>query len=139
MVKQNKPDLVLMDVQMPEMDGFEATAHIREHEATLGRHTPIIALTAGALESEKERCLQSGMDDFLTKPIDKKELCRVFSKYLNLAEWDLIVSENYHPCRDQCNAGEALPTERLYLHAQKAEMIHEYRHDKLACHHKAEG
>jgi len=86
MVKQNKPDLVLMDVQMPEMDGFEATAHIREHEAALGRHTPIIALTAGALESEKERCLQSGMDDFLSKPIDRKELCRVFSKYLNLAE-----------------------------------------------------
>ena len=67
-------DLILMDVQMPEMDGIEATAAIREKEMLTGRHQPIVALTAHATKGDQERCLAAGMDECLTKPIRQHEL-----------------------------------------------------------------
>jgi CheY-like chemotaxis protein len=66
-------DLILMDCQMPEMDGYEATRRIREREHGT-RHIPIVAITANAMESDLERCLTSGMDSYLTKPIDFAKL-----------------------------------------------------------------
>jgi len=72
-------DLVLMDVQMPRMDGFETTIAIRERERIRGGHLPIIALTAHALDGFRERCRQSGMDDFLSKPIQCDEIWRTIS------------------------------------------------------------
>jgi signal transduction histidine kinase/CheY-like chemotaxis protein len=67
-------DLALMDLQMPEMDGFEATALIRARERTTGAHLPIIALTANAMVGDEERCLQAGMDGYVSKPIDLTQL-----------------------------------------------------------------
>lgn len=82
LVKQRKFDLVLMDVQMPEMDGMEATRQIRDLYIANVKDLPIIALTAGALKEEREKALSSGMNDFLTKPIDSAELKSTLLKYL---------------------------------------------------------
>ena len=73
-VSEDRYDLILMDVQMPEMDGFEATARIRELEEKKGEHTPIIAMTAHAMKGDRERCLDAGMDDYVPKPISSEAL-----------------------------------------------------------------
>jgi CheY-like chemotaxis protein len=73
-------DLILMDVQMPGMDGFEATRAIRERERNTSRHIPILAVTAHALNGYKELCLGAGMDGYLTKPIRTDELFAVLSE-----------------------------------------------------------
>jgi CheY-like chemotaxis protein len=78
-------DLVLMDVQMPEMDGFEATASIREKEKTKGGHLPVIAMTAHALKGDRERCLAAGMDGYIAKPIHVDELLREIEKVAALS------------------------------------------------------
>jgi len=65
---------VLMDVQMPDLDGFAATAIIREQEQATGRHIPIVAMTAHALKGDPERCLAEGMDAYVSKPIRSAEL-----------------------------------------------------------------
>jgi two-component system sensor histidine kinase/response regulator len=74
-------DLVLMDVQMPDMNGFEATAAIREKEGRSGAHTSIIAMTAHAMSGDRERCLHAGMDDYISKPINGSALLNLVTKY----------------------------------------------------------
>ena len=80
-------DLVLMDCMMPEMDGFQATAAIRAMETSEGRRrTPIVALTAAAVEGERERCMESGMDDFLSKPIGHERLRETLERWIDGAD-----------------------------------------------------
>jgi two-component system sensor histidine kinase/response regulator len=67
-------DLVLMDIQMPEMDGLEATRAIRKIETLSGAHLPILAMTANAMVGDKELCMEAGMDGYLTKPLSAKDL-----------------------------------------------------------------
>jgi PAS domain S-box-containing protein len=75
-------DLILMDIQMPEMDGFEATAEIRKREKFTRRRTPVIALTAHAMKEDRDRCLSAGMDAYVTKPINPAELFSVIQNVL---------------------------------------------------------
>lgn len=75
-------DVILMDIQMPELDGQEATRRIRKYEKSLGSHIPIVALTAGAMKEEREKAFECGMDDFLTKPIKIEKLSEVIKKYI---------------------------------------------------------
>jgi CheY-like chemotaxis protein/HPt (histidine-containing phosphotransfer) domain-containing protein len=79
-VQRTRFDVVLMDVQMPEMDGLEATRRIREVERETGHHVPIVAMTAYALKGDRERCLESGMDEYLSKPIQTRELFAALSR-----------------------------------------------------------
>jgi PAS domain S-box-containing protein len=81
-VRQVAYDLVLMDGQMTEMDGLEATRVIREMESGTNRHVPIVALTAHAMQGDRERFLSSGMDDYLAKPLQPRELAEVLERYL---------------------------------------------------------
>jgi len=81
-LRGDRPDLILMDCQMPVMDGFEATAAIRNWEQTAGRpRLPIVALTAGAFAEDRERCLAAGMDDFLTKPVNIAKLLAAIERW----------------------------------------------------------
>ena len=74
-----------MDLQMPEMDGFEATARIRKQEESSAKHVPIIAMTAHAMVGDRERCLAAGMDDYVSKPINTTDLFDAIERLLPVA------------------------------------------------------
>ena len=81
-LKNNVFDLILMDCQMPNMDGYECTVRIRENEIGEDKRVPIIAITANAYEEDKQRCLDVGMDDFISKPVNSQGLYSVIANNL---------------------------------------------------------
>jgi CheY-like chemotaxis protein len=80
MVEQLSYDLVFMDCQMPEMDGYEATAEIRRRQGS-SKHTPIVAMTANAMQGDRERCIDAGMDDYVAKPVKKEAVSEAIEKW----------------------------------------------------------
>ncbi len=83
MIDSNSYDIVLMDCQMPELDGYQATTMLREKETVSGQHLPVIALTANAMVGDKEKCLKAGMDDYLSKPIKPDKLLGMLTEWTN--------------------------------------------------------
>ncbi len=90
MIEENNYDVVLMDCQMPVLDGYEATAILRAREKALGTHLPVIALTANAMVGDREKCIRSGMDDYLSKPIKPDKLMALLQKWTDI---DIAVSD----------------------------------------------
>lgn len=84
--RTHRPRMILMDVSMPEMNGYEATSAIREAEDGTGMHTPIVGVTAHALKGDRERCLEAGMDDYLSKPISPNILAGKITKWMGKGE-----------------------------------------------------
>jgi two-component system sensor histidine kinase/response regulator len=82
-------DLVLMDCQMPILDGYDATRGLREIEARTGAHIPVIAMTAHVMQGDREKCLQAGMDDYVAKPVVSSELYEKISYWLARSAPDL--------------------------------------------------
>jgi len=87
-------DLVLMDCQMPEMDGFEATRVLRqEGSKALNPSIPIIAMTAATMQGDREKCIQAGMNDFIAKPVQKRELAEMLARWLAITTDDNLQLE----------------------------------------------
>jgi two-component system sensor histidine kinase/response regulator len=117
-LKDGSFDLVLMDVQMPEMDGFEATRQIRELEETIGGHTRIVAMTAHAMAGDRERCLAAGMDDYVSKPLRKEDLFRALAGAAVVEPEDRIETEscyNREQLLSQCDGDEELVRELVSI------------------------
>ena len=108
---QSRPfDLVIMDVQMPEMDGLEATATIRQKEKQTGAHIPIVAMTAHAMKGDRERCLAAGMDQYITKPIRAKRLLETIGRAIGVQAETPPTAELPTSGADVLNWSEALHT-----------------------------
>jgi two-component system sensor histidine kinase/response regulator len=101
-------DLVLMDLQMPEMDGLQATLAIRASEALTGRHVPIIALTANAFKEDRDRCMKAGMDDYLSKPFQSEKLREAIEFCLPLIREAAVVEPSQGPSTSPLDLATAL-------------------------------
>jgi len=87
LIKETNFDLIIMDIQLFGMDGFKATSVLREKEKETGEHIPVIGMTAFAMQGDREKCLEVGMDDYLPKPFDKEDFYNIIEKYLLKSNW----------------------------------------------------
>jgi PAS domain S-box-containing protein len=128
--RMNKPDLILMDVQMPEMNGYEATKSIRQIIPAIT--SPIIALTAGNVKSEREKCLAAGMDDFLLKPIIESTLALAFEKWLHF--YDVKQASHLHFDKAQvlANVGDDEDLLKQVLKLTRNELVDSEQEIELA-------
>ncbi len=114
-LSQTDYDLILMDCQMPEMDGYETTRRIRELQGSR-KHTPVIAMTASAMEGDRERCLNAGMDDFLAKPVTRTHLYAALQCWLEAQTPPRLAPDRTPPSVPPAEAGsDALPVQIQYL------------------------
>jgi CheY-like chemotaxis protein len=121
-------DLVLMDVQMPEMDGIEATTELRRRETINGRHQLVFAMTALAMKGDRERCIHAGMDGYLTKPIRQQQLDRILESCELHQRGPKIVSMHFNDSDNPVNVGELLQrigADQSFL----AELVEIFRND----------
>ena len=93
-IKEEVFDLIFLDINMPIMDGIEAIQHIRIYENEINRHTPTVALTANSIKGDREKYLEEGMDNYLSKPINTDELSKILSLYLNNEVKNIEINEN---------------------------------------------
>jgi two-component system sensor histidine kinase/response regulator len=127
-LKEGSYNLVLMDVQMPEMDGLEATMLLRKQEELTGHHQAVVAMTALVMKGDRERCMAAGMDGYLSKPIRPQELDEVLDRYLSMGREDLPVIEFHDPPDASVCAEELLERidgDRVFL----AELLELFRAD----------
>lgn len=102
-------DLVFMDCQMPIMDGYKATQHIRDSKSSVQNHSiPVIAMTANAMEGDREKCISSGMDDFISKPVDPAKLLKILEKWLAKDEGNQEHSDSKQEVIDEAEGAEEL-------------------------------
>jgi PAS domain S-box-containing protein len=113
-IKKNHYDLILMDCQMPEMDGYTLTAKIRKMEKKSGRHSLIIAMTAHVLKGDREKCLSAGMDDYIPKPIDMKLLTKVLHHWMG-GKKDSVVTKD-HSLIDKERIREIFGDDNVVIH-----------------------
>lgn len=109
--------LVLMDCQMPELDGFQATAAIRRSEAFSSTHIPIVAITANAMKGDREMCLSAGMDDYISKPIDPAELTLVLRKWVPQTNLNRSILKTQR-CANKVQVEKSTPVDLAQLHAR---------------------
>lgn len=122
--------LVLMDCQMPEMDGFEATRMIRQRESLTGYHVPVIAMTAHAMAEDRFRCLSAGMDDYISKPVDRKRLERVLTQYASRSSPAAAVATDAQQKRIPVDRAPALESGERPLDVEV--LYREFRRDEVA-------
>ncbi|MHB8056152.1 MAG: response regulator, partial [Candidatus Aminicenantales bacterium] len=97
LMDKEKFDLILMDIQMPKMDGYQATAAIRDKEIGTEKHMPIVAMTAHAMKGDREKCLESGMDDYISKPLKPYDLLKKIEYVVNRFKKELKIIEKRAP------------------------------------------
>lgn len=115
MFVSDAPDIVFMDVQMPEMNGYEAAAAIREYENGKNTHTPIVALTAGTVKGEREICLEVGMDDYITKPVLKETIEASLYKWLGNKYPEVVTPFHATANPGQATINQHFDKQELYI------------------------